>query len=331
MPILDPNKYQTEVQLPCFEARVGYQRPFMMMGSCFATNIGERLIRLKLPVMVNPFGVIFNPLSVAAGIKRLVDGNPFCEDDLFLQNGIWNSYAHHSSFSAISEDGCLAGINQALASGGIMLRESSHLVITLGTSWAYRLKASGEVVANCHKTKATEFDRIFVETAQAVEALKEAIEAARSINPSLKIIFTVSPIRHIKDGLVENQRSKASLILACHTLCDEMQGVSYFPSYEIVMDELRDYRFYADDMVHPSPLAVDIIFKKFVHSAVNALSVEAMNEVDRIARAVEHIPFNAEGEEYRKFCASMAAKAERLQQKYSFLDLSAEIEHFRRS
>lgn len=331
MSILDPNKYQTEVQLPCFEARVGYQHPFMMMGSCFATNIGERLVRLKLPVMVNPFGVIYNPLSVASSIKRLVEGKELCEDDLFLQGGIWNSYAHHSSFSAVDRDECLAKINQSLASGGIMLRESSHLIITLGTSWAYRLKASGEVVANCHKTKAAEFDRFFVDSNKAVEALREAIEAARSINPSLKIIFTVSPIRHIKDGLVENQRSKASLMLACHTLCNELDGVAYFPSYEIMMDELRDYRFYADDMVHPSGLAVDIIFKKFVHSAVSSLSVEAMTEVDKIVRAVEHIPFNAEGEEYKKFCASMAAKAEKLQVKYSFLDLSGEIDYFNRS
>lgn len=330
MSILDPNKYQTEVQLPCFEARVGYQRPFMMMGSCFATNVGERLVRLKLPVMVNPFGVIYNPLSVASSIRRLVDGLPLVADDLFEQGGLWNSYAHHSSFSATDRDECLARINQSMASGAIMLRESSHLIVTLGTSWAYQLKASGAVVANCHKTKAAEFDRIFVDTPQAVEALKEAVAAARSINPSLKIIFTVSPIRHIKDGLVENQRSKASLILACHTLCSELSGVAYFPSYEIMMDELRDYRFYADDMVHPSSLAVDIIFKKFVHSAVNAQSVEAMNEVDRIVRAVEHIPFNSEGAEYRKFCASMAAKAEALQRKYSFLDLSVEIERFRR-
>lgn len=330
MSILDINKYQTEVHLPCFEARVGYTHPFMMMGSCFATNVGERFIRLKLPVMVNPFGVIYNPLSVASCIKKLVDGQPLGADDLFEQHGVWNSYAHHSSFSAVDREECLAKINQALASGSIMLRESSHLTITLGTSWAYRLKATGEVVANCHKTKAAEFDRFFVEVNHSVEALSEAIAAARAINPSLKVVLTVSPIRHVKDGLVENQRSKASLIVACHTLCAQLPGVGYFPSYEIMMDELRDYRFYADDMVHPSAMAVDIIFKKFVHSAVNALSVEAMDEVDKIVRAVEHIPFNAEGAEYRKFCASMAAKAERLQQKYSFLDLSAEIEFFRR-
>jgi hypothetical protein len=330
MSILDINKYQTEVQLPCFESRIGYTHPFMMMGSCFATNVGERFIRLKLPVMVNPFGVIYNPMSVASSIRRLVEARSLSADDLFEQSGIWNSYSHHSSFSAVDRDECLAKINQAIASGSIMLSESSHLTITLGTSWAYRLKATGEVVANCHKTKAAEFDRFFVDANQAVDALSEAIAAARSINPSLKIILTVSPIRHIKDGLVENQRSKASLIVACHNLCAQLSGVSYFPSYEIMMDELRDYRFYAEDMVHPSVLAVDIIFKKFVHSAVNALSVEAMAEVDKIVRAVEHIPFNAEGVEYRKFCASMAAKAERLQQKYSFLDLSAEIEFFRR-
>ncbi|WP_320051886.1 GSCFA domain-containing protein [uncultured Acetobacteroides sp.] len=330
MSILDINSYQTEVALPCFEARMGYTHPFMMMGSCFATNVGERLVRLKLPVMVNPFGVIYNPLSVASSIKKLVDGTPLTPDDLFEQNGVWNSYSHHSSFSAVDKEGCLAKINQAVASGAIMLRESSHLTITLGTSWAYRLKAIGEVVANCHKTKAAEFDRFFVEVNHSVEALSEAIAAARSINPALKVVLTVSPIRHVKDGLVENQRSKASLVVACHSLCAQLPGVSYFPSYEIVMDELRDYRFYAEDMVHPSSLAVDIIFKKFVHSAVNRLSVEAMEEVDRIVRAVEHIPFNAHGSEYRKFCASMAAKAEKLQQKYSFLDLTEELEFFSR-
>lgn len=330
MSLFDSNKFQTEVLLPCFEARIGYQHPFMMMGSCFATNVGDRLVRLKLPVMVNPFGVIYNPLSVAAGIKRLVDGKSFSKDDLFLQNGVWNCYSFHSSFSDINGEECLAKMNQSLVSGGIMLRESSHLVITLGTSWAYRLRATGDVVANCHKTKAAEFDRFFVDTVKAVDALKSAIASARSLNPSLKVVFTVSPIRHIKDGLVENQRSKSSLILACHTLCSELDGVFYFPSYEIMMDELRDYRFYADDMVHPSSLTVDIIFKKFVESAVGSLSVEAMEAVDKILRAVEHIPFNAEGVEYRKFCDTMAKRAELLQSKYSFLDLSSEISHFRR-
>jgi len=330
MSILATNKFQTEVSLPCFEARVGYQHPFLMMGSCFATNVGERLIRLKLPVMVNPFGVIFNPLSVASGILMLVEGRQLVSGDLFEQHGVWNSYTHHSSYSSVDREECLMGINQSLASGSIMLRESSHLVITLGTSWVYRLKESGDVVANCHKTKASAFDRFFVDSRRAADELGEAIAAARKVNPHLRVILTVSPIRHIKDGLVENQRSKSSLIMACHALCDELEGVSYFPSYEIMMDELRDYRFYADDMVHPSALAVDIIFKKFVHSAINALSVEAMEEVDKIVRAVEHVPFNTRGAEYQKFCASMAAKAQQLEAKYSFLDFSNEIDHFKK-
>jgi hypothetical protein len=328
MPLFTPSKLQTEVELPCFEARLGYQHPFLMVGSCFATNIGERLVRLKLPAMVNPFGVVYNPLSVSSSLKMLVDGVQLSESDLFFQNGVWNSYTHHSSFSMADKEECLATINHSLMAGSIMVRESSHVVITLGTSWAYKLKETGRIVANCHKTRASEFERIFLDAPSSTNALAEAVAALRTVNPSVKVVLTVSPIRHVKDGLVENQLSKASLVVACHKLCSDFEGVSYFPSYEIMVDELRDYRYYADDMVHPSSMAVDIIFKKFAAAAINALSKEAMEEVDKIVRAVEHIPFNREGEEYRKFCTTMARKAAELQKRYTFLDLSGEIAYF---
>lgn len=323
------DKFQTEVDIPQLESKLGYRRPFMMMGSCFATNIGQKLVRLKMPVMVNPFGVIYNPLSVAQSIHALAAPSHLEASDLFEQNGIWCSYSHHSAFSGPDRDDCLSKINQTIDVGAIMLRDSSHLIITLGTSWAYRLKDTGNTVANCHKTPSSAFDRVFVGCGQVVELLGTAIEAARRLNPSLKIVLTVSPIRHVKDGLVENQRSKSNLLVACHELAERVDGVSYFPSYEIMMDELRDYRFYAEDMVHPSAQAVDIIFKRFVLAAADEESQRVMADVEKVIRAVEHRPFNANTVEHFKFKAKMADVSERLQKRYSFLDLSSEISYFR--
>lgn len=322
------DRLQTEVRIPTLDAKVGYHHPFMMVGSCFATNIGDKLVRLKLPAMVNPFGVIYNPVSVAASIQLLLDNRQLEASDLFEQNGLWCSYTHHSSYSNPNRDECLMAINQSLASGAIMVRESSHIIITLGTSWVYEHIGEQRVVANCHKTPSGEFNRYFLPTAKAVEVLGTMVEAVRQVNPTAKFIFTVSPIRHVKDGLVENQRSKASLLMAVHELCATHRDVLYFPAYEVMMDELRDYRFYADDMVHPSELATDIIFKKFVQAAVNAESQQAMVEVEKIMRAVEHKPYNPNTAEHGKFRAKMRDNAERLQAKYSFLDLSAEIEFF---
>lgn len=321
-------KLQTEVVMPIFESKLGYRNPFMMMGSCFATNIGDRLVRLKFPAAVNPFGVLFNPLSIANSIRLLLDAKEVTSSDLFCQDGLWSSYSHHSSFSDVNEARCLERINSSIASGSITLREASFLVITLGTSWAYRLKASGEVVANCHKTPSSEFTRFFIEPSDTVSSLKSSILAIRSVNPGLKVMLTVSPIRHTKDGLIENQRSKSALILACHQLCNELPAVSYFPSYEIMVDELRDYRFYGDDLVHPSSMAADIIFERFVKAVVSPESLEAMAEVETLIRAVEHIPFNPQSEGHLKFRSKMKMLAEKLEKKYSFLDLTSEIEYF---
>lgn len=324
------DKFLTEVDIPEYEHKIGYRRPFLMMGSCFASNIGMKLMRLKMPVMVNPFGVIYNPLSIATSIRTLSQACLLSYSDLFQQNGLWCSYSHHSSYATISREQCLEKMNQEIEAGSIMLRDSSHLIITLGTSWAYLLKDSGEVVANCHKTPSSAFDRHFVDSNQTVSVLESAIAAARLQNPSLKIVLTVSPIRHLKDGLVENQRSKSALVVACHQLCNALEGVYYFPSYEVMMDELRDYRYYADDMVHPSSLAVDIIFKKFILAVADQEAHGAMAELEKVLRAVEHRPFNPNTLEHLKFKAKMADVSERLQKKYSFLDLSSEIDYFRR-
>lgn len=330
MAMFSVHKFQTEVLLPDVSGKVGYRSPFLMMGSCFASNIGAKLIRLKLPVLVNPFGVIYNPFSIAKSVKMMVMQDQLSQGDLFLQNGVWNSYSHHSSFSRMGAEECLENINHSILSGSTILRDSSHVVVTLGTSWAYKLKENGDIVANCHKTSAKEFERIFISASETVDCLANMIHQVREVNPSVNFMLTVSPIRHLKDGLVENQRSKSSLIVACHELCRRFNFVSYFPSYEIMMDELRDYRFYDEDMVHPSALATDIIFNKFVEAAFDADSKKAMADIDKLLKSKEHRPVNPNTQAHYLFKKRMLEKVEELQMNYPFLDLTEEFDYFER-
>ena len=262
------NQYFTEIEIENYPWRIGYSDKVLFMGSCFTENIGEKMSELKFQTCVNPFGIIYNPMSVASGLRKLIEKRRYTKEDLFEQGGRWGSYDFHSRFSESSADEALAKMNEQVENGHSFLRQADYLIVTFGTAWVFELEATGKLVANCHKFPASDFRRYKLSQEQIVDEFRDLLTGVWKFNPNLKLLFTVSPIRHLKDSAHGNQLSKSTLLLAVDKLINDLDKryCGYFPSYEIVMDELRDYRFYAADLVHLSPVAVDHIWAKFSKS-----------------------------------------------------------------
>ncbi len=317
-------EFRTKVELPKGEAEIRHQDKIMLFGSCFAENIGRRLTENKFQCDVNPFGILYNPYSIIGALAEIMAGKVYTKEDLFEADGMWHSWMHHSAFSAPTAEECLANINARLKKAHEWLKQADWLLITWGTAYYYKLKETGEVVANCHKQP----DRLFNRYAASVDDLDNdfgfVLDQLGEFNPNLKVIFTISPIRHAKDGMHDNQLSKATLLLAL----DEMLDVSwhYFPAYEIVLDELRDYRFYADDMLHPSALAVDYLWECFTECYFPAETKRIIKEWNEIKRGLEHRPFDASSEAYRNFLTQIVLKIERMKEKLPYLDVQNELE-----
>ncbi len=316
--------FRTTFNIPKGGTVIDFSSKIMMMGSCFAENIGEKFIQNKFQTLVNPFGVLYNPESIANSLEFLIKKKKFTEIDVFEHQGVWNSFYHHSRFSDTLKDRCLENINTQIEIGSQFLKKADYLIITLGTSWVYQLKKSGKIVTNCHKVPASEFERFRISKCDMVEKLRSVLKKIKNQNLNLKIIFTVSPVRHLKDGAIENQLSKASLLLTVHELISEFEKVSYFPSYEIMMDDLRDYRFYADDQVHPSKLAIDYIWDKFKSSWIDPKLSGVMKEIEKINQAIEHRPFQPESREYQKFLDQQLMAIQHINSNYPTLDFSTE-------
>jgi hypothetical protein len=301
------------------------------MGSCFTENVGNRMAVLKYVVDINPFGILYNPVSVANGLRILLQGKEFTISDLIQSDGLWHSFSHHGRFSFHNDKETLEAINNRIKVSSEFLKEAGFLFITFGTAWIYKYKKTGQPVSNCHKIPAKEFERQRLSVSKIVAEYKELFAEIRQINPSLKVVFTVSPIRHWKDGAVENQRSKAILLLAIDELIHEFGDdfCSYFPAYEIVMDELRDYRFYAEDMIHISDVAVDYIWEKFEESLIDKESQEIAAQVRKVVQAAGHKPLHENTAEYCRFLQKMEEEAIRLESKYSYLNLNSEKKYFK--
>ena len=290
----------TRILLPKARFSFSYEDRVVMMGSCFAENIGRKLEENKFSVDINPFGTLYNPASVAEGLRMLLRPERFTSGDLFRHEGVYHSFTHHSRFSAPSEEECLDHINSRLSQSSDFLRKATRLVITLGTAFVYRLKSDGRIVSNCHKLPEKMFDRQRLSTQEIVEDWKPLLLALWEQNPALKILFTVSPIRHWKDGAHENQLSKATLLLATDALQKDYPGrIAYFPAYEILHDELRDYRFYASDLTHPSDEAVAYIADHFVAywASQEEREVEMRQTAQRLRKLALHRPKTPHGAE----------------------------------
>lgn len=298
-----------------------------MMGSCFADEVGGRLVQDKFDCLVNPFGVLYNPASIAQALQLLLEGKPFEEGDLWQQQGLWHSWLHHGSFSAASCEACLTGIQQAFERAVAQVAQLDVLFITLGTNRYYTHRASGVLVANCHKVPQREFEVADCDVEQTVRLLSHAFEWLLQRRPALQIVLTVSPMRYLNYGLHESQLSKATLLLAADRLQRAFPGhIHYFPAYEILLDELRDYRFYDTDMVHPSRLAVDYIYQQFKDHWVAPESLHFCREWQKVQAALQHRPLHEESAEYVRFLQQTLSKLEQLQVDYPQVDLQQEIE-----
>lgn len=296
-----------------------------MFGSCFIENIGNLLTRNKFNVNVNPFGVLYNPVSIEQAIRILIEEKEFTENDIFQHNGLYHSFYHHSSLSDIDKDICISSINKSISYSAEDLKKADILFITFGTSYVFHHKEQNIVVGNCHKLPASHFERHKISVEEIVDKWTALIEDLKTINPNLQIIFTVSPIRHLKDGAHDNQLSKATLLLAIDQLCKANSHLHYFPSYEIVLDELRDYRFYNEDMVHPSPLAIQYIWKRFAETYLAPESFRIMDEWSKIYLALNHRPFNEKSEEHKLFLRQTMLKIKAFNDKYPYICCNEEL------
>jgi len=283
-------EFRTPVDLKPFPKKLLYNDSIMLVGSCFAENIGEKLTQGKFNTDINPFGIVYNPVSLLNCFEILVSKKLFTKNDLFEENGVWKSFYHHSRFSNTDADLMLKSINERILFSSEFLKKSEFLILTLGTAWVYEHKEQKITVSNCHKIPASCFNHKILSVDETCHALKKITDLVKKINPCSKIIFTISPIRHLKNGAHENQLSKSILLVALNKLQENFPDLSYFPAYEILLDELRDYRFYNEDMIHLSSTAIEFIWEKFCHVFMAKETIETLKEIEKIRMAMLHRP-----------------------------------------
>jgi hypothetical protein len=308
----------------------------MLVGSCFTEHIGNALGDLKFSILQNPNGILFGPDAVCKSLLSYAENKKYTEADLFQLNEVWNSWQHHSRFSNLSSAEAIRIINESQQEAHDFLQEADWLIITLGSSFTYRLTqqaatakhAIGDTVANCHRAPANWFTKEMLEVEDIKLMLEDCLKRLKEFNPKLKFIFTVSPVRHIRDGVVENNRSKARLIESVHYIDAKFESAYYFPAYELVIDVLRDYRFYDIDLVHPNYPATEFVLEKFAESCIDENTQQLMQEVKKIIIARKHKPFQPETKAHLQFLITHFEKAKLLQEKYSFLDLKEELVYF---
>lgn len=292
----------------------------LLMGSCFSDNIGAKLRDAMVDVLVNPFGTIFNPLSIAGAVDKIIDNATIAGAELFMSGGVWNSYDFHSRFSMASKDAALQRMNASIGEAHEHLKVCNTLVLTLGTAVVYRRRDTGEVVTNCHKVPQQEFTRRLASVEEITESLTRAVERLHEFTPALRILFTVSPIRHIADGLEMNSLSKAVLRVAVNNVVRQFKGfVEYFPAFEIVIDDLRDYRFYGADMVHPSDVAIEYIWQTFQATYFDDRSTQAIARCERVSKRLKHRPMSNNPDVVARFNADTQAVIANLKKEYPYI------------
>lgn len=311
-------QFRTSINISPSPLSLDHAKRVVMIGSCFSEHIAERMRCAGFHVTSNPFGIMFNPASIAHTIERIATEQMYSADDLTLSGARWVSFDFHGDFASRNADEAVERMNRAVEQGAKALREADTVVLTLGTAWVYRL--NGEVVANCHKLPAQMFSREMMSVDEIVALLGETIQKYLH---DKHVVLTVSPVRHVADGLDGNSLSKAMLRVAAARLAEQFERVEYFPSFEIMNDDLRDYRFYAEDMVHPSSVAVDYIWERWCEWAIAPSTQKAMHEAERLWRAAHHRPSDPESEDHREFCRKMCERIESLSAIYPDVDWEA--------
>jgi hypothetical protein len=311
-----------------FPQKINHRHRLLLIGSCFTENIGSKLKHVKFDVLQNPNGILFNPLSIVQAVNSYIDNIQYTAADLFYENESWNSWDHHSRFSHPDQHECLRINNESQHAAHQFLKTAEWILVTVGSAFVYEL-SNGSIVANCHKVPTDKFNKKLLTPAMIADSFAGMLESIFTFNPAAKIIFTISPVRHLRDGFVENNRSKASLIQAIHQLTDMDERLFYFPAYELVIDDLRDYRFYAEDMVHPNYAATNYVWEKFITTCIDEQSKELMKEINAINAAKNHKPFNPASEKHKIFLHTHLQKTMQLKKQFTHLNLEDEIEFFK--
>lgn len=310
--------FTTKIPIEKSKNPISYSSRILSLGSCFVENMGKKFDYFKFQNAVNPFGIIFNPVSIENLVSRVINNQNFTEEDIFFYNDLWHCFEVHSELSNPNKEGFLILLNQLLESTNNQITKSTHIIITYGSSWVYRNKLSKNIVANCHKVPQRQFDKEILSVATIEKSFQNTINLIQKVNPTCHFTFTVSPVRHIKDGFIENQRSKAHLITAIHNSITPQSSI-YFPSYEILMDELRDYRFYAEDMLHPSQTAIDYIWVRFFENYISENEFPIMQQICDIQKGLLHRPFNPDSENHQIFLTALNQKIIKLQEGFPYI------------
>lgn len=306
-------KLQTKIPLnPQPYNQIDYNSKSLLIGSCFVENIGNKLDYFKFQNYQNPFGILFHPQAIETLIVHAINEKEYTEDDIFFYNERWHCYDAHSILSNFSKIELLNSLNESLKKTNQYLTESTHIIVTIGTAWMYRFIETDTIVANCHKVPQKKFAKELMTVNEISESLQAIVSLIKSVNQKVSVVFTVSPIRHLKDGFVENTQSKSHLISAIHQIVEPRNQLYYFPSYEIMMDELRDYRFYEDDLIHPSNLAINYIWEKFQQIWIAEKDSATMIEIDTIQKGLLHKPFNPNSETHQQFLQNLEEKKSQL-------------------
>ena len=321
--------FRTLIQPQLSPEKIAYKTPVMFIGSCFTENIGTIMQDLKFQTLVNPHGILYNPFSINETLQSFLVQKKFEINDLRFFNEKYVSFRHHGRFSDSNAKKCLAQINENQQKAIHFLEKTDFLILTFGTAYVYEWLENGEIVANCHKIPARNFRRFRLNVSDITEKIGATMEELQTRFPKLKIIFTLSPIRHWKDGAVDNQVSKAVLRLSIDELCKRFSKAFYFPAYEIMMDDLRDYRFYESDMIHPNKTAITYIWQHFKASFLEEKDEQLMQQIEKIKQAVNHRPLQPKSEAHLKFKQKQLEKIDALEKKYTFLDFEVEKQYFK--
>ncbi len=316
--------FRTALELPDYPFKMSYEDHILSLGSCFAEHIGNKLDVYKFSSLLNPFGILYNPASINAGLERIIEGRIFTEKDIFQHGELWHSYSHHGHFSSLSQKDTLTNINQKLEEGHEFLKKTNHLILTFGTARVFILKETGKVVANCHKVPGTFFTENRLKIDEIISGFEKSFTKLKERNKDINILLTVSPVRHIREGFIENQRSKAALLLAVEQLCESLEFVHYFPSYELMMDDLRDYRFYEADMAHPNDLAIDYIWKRFSEIFFDTSTKILLEKIEKIVIANKHRSFHPTSLKHQIFLKNQLEQIKKMENQFPFLNFEKE-------
>lgn len=321
--------FRTPVDVPEGSLRIDYNSKLMFIGSCFSEYIGSKFLENKFKTDNNPFGVIYNPYSINNALQRLINRKLYQTDELFQHNDIWYSFDHHGKFSGVDKNLVYNNINNRLINSSDFLRNTDFLFITFGTSFIYELKSTKKVVSNCHKVTSDNFEQRILTIEEITNQYSILLSEVFNYNPDIKVIFSVSPVRHWKNGAHGNQISKSILLLSIEYLCKSFQNTLYFPSYEILLDDLRDYRFYCDDMLHPNTTAINYIWEKIKSCFFEKETLKILDKIEQIVQAYKHKPFNPDSIEYKDFAINNLNKIIALKDKYNIW-LIEEEEYFKK-